>query len=172
MLYVVTTNYDWHPRFTSDSLEDQIKSDRDPAIGPRPTADFFLDIDGSTYLAELEQQVRAVRQGPLFPHVQLNLGRIDFLVEPNKTIPYNLGAELYYERHYQKFADEFLLGKLPGIELAHLPPTFTHFDLLFNFLSNQGRYQNIIALLKEEKNFDVKELEIYRPNTPLVSRSS
>jgi len=142
-IYIVKTNFDWDPRDTSSSsIYDQLENSRDGFLGRRD-----LLGSGSTCLADFENLLKVVRPAPVLPCVDFQRDQILFRTLTTLSVP--VGENISHE-----MLCDMITMKHPKVDhdyfRARLPPGFTHFDLLVNYLSNDGKYDRFFAELEDD----------------------
>ncbi|HIG93885.1 TPA: hypothetical protein HA242_00270 [Candidatus Woesearchaeota archaeon] len=159
-LFIITTDFDW----TSDTIghTPQETIERHQQFHGRVRSDFdILDKDFYSFGGPaLEKKVQEFRSGNIFPCMELRPDYFSIHFKPGlyliNPIPNNQTLQ-----DIILLQDSSLRGDVEKIQ-AGLPPGTLHLDLLFNFYSNEGKYDPVIQQLKQD--FEVAERSIRRTN--------
>lgn len=170
-LYIVTTNYNWPASITKYNEKSVLAYRRTKGIS-------HLDILGrerqfDQYKGqELEARLKKERLGIIFPCLTV---RHDLVTVYTKNSRYENTVGRSFSR--PGLIDYDTLRKIVLVEdeslkeshlRAYLPKEFSYFDLIFNFVSNEGRYDELFEQLADD--FSLRYLVIKRPNTGTAGR--
>lgn len=160
VLYVARTDYDWTKHIaTMDPKLRKRFTEEDPRFSD-PSYDIVGDLDDFELYGgrDLERKIRKHKNGSLKPSIELrrNLAVVHFsstraIQLDNITPEYTLLVDLIFFRR-PDFCNDFFRSRLPS--------NFGYFDLVFDFVSNNGLYD--AALSELDKEFEVRRIGIYR----------
>jgi len=161
-LYIVKTNYDWPQHVTERPEEEVLKTDLHPTPFDR------FDILGEDFYIhggnELEQRIQEHRSGPIRPCLELRPG----------LVVMHLSEKRLLEREgwltYEDLVSAVRAETLQNDFMRRIPQGFTHFDLVIDYVSNHGEYEELLSQL--EYDFDVQRVSVMRGNPLSDARES
>lgn len=170
-LYIVTTNYNWPASITQYNEKSVLAYRRAKGVS-------HLDILGRQRQfdqyngQELEARLKKERGESMFPCLTIRHDLVTVYTRNSrhentvgKSFSWPGSIDYHNLRKIVLIEDESL--KESHLR-AYLPKEFSYFDLIFNFVSNEGRYDDLFEQLADD--FSLRYLVIKRPKTGTAGR--